>query len=155
MVTPTSRDVPAAPPARERHEVAEGFNLLVGMEFVQLSADEVIVRLPIVPALLQVHGIVHGGVWCSLVETAASVGAGIWHDEHDGGDTVGVANSTDFLRAVREGVVTATATPLHRGRLQQLWQVEVRDESERLVARGQVRLQNLAAANRLGRTGDS
>jgi uncharacterized protein (TIGR00369 family) len=56
---------------------------------------------------------------------------------------VGVNNSTDFLRAVTEGRLTATATPVHRGRSQQLWQVAVTDEQDRLVARGQVRLQNL------------
>jgi uncharacterized protein (TIGR00369 family) len=137
----------------DRHRTLAGFNALVGMELVLLSADEVVVRLPVGPDLLQVHGIVHGGVWCSLVETAASIGAGIWHEDQAGGDTVGVSNSTDFLRAVRGGTVTARATPLHRGRLQQLWQVEVRDEAERLVARGQVRLQNLPGADRLGRAG--
>ncbi|HEX3897994.1 MAG TPA: PaaI family thioesterase [Mycobacteriales bacterium] len=120
------------------------------MEFVQLSGDEVVIRVLIRPEHLQVHGIVHGGVWSSVVETAASIGAGMWHLDHGGGDTVGVSNSTDFLRAVREGVVTATATPLHRGRLQQLWLVEIRDSDNRLVARGQVRLQNIPTADRLG-----
>jgi uncharacterized protein (TIGR00369 family) len=66
-----------------------------------------------------------------------------WDGER--GKVVGVSNTTDFLRAVREGRLTATATPVHRGRSQQLWQVEVTDASTRLVARGQVRLQNLAA----------
>ena len=59
-------------------------------------------------------------------------------------------NSTDFLRAVREGTLRAVAEPVHRGRLQQLWLVEIRDESERLVARGQVRLQNIPDVDRLG-----
>ena len=58
---------------------------------------------------------------------------------------VGVANQTDFLRAVTAGELTAVAVPIHQGRSQQLWQVVITDESERLVARGQVRLQNLAA----------
>jgi uncharacterized protein (TIGR00369 family) len=51
---------------------------------------------------------------------------------------------------VREGSLRAVAEPVHRGRLQQLWLVEIRDESERLVARGQVRLQNIPDADRLG-----
>ncbi|HVU72867.1 MAG TPA: PaaI family thioesterase [Mycobacteriales bacterium] len=135
----------------ERHRALNGFNQHVGMELVHLSADEVTVRLPITPDLLQVHGIVHGGVWCSLVETAASIGAGLWLEAQGGGDTVGVSNTTDFLRALREGIVTATATPVHRGRLQQLWDVEVRDESDRPIARGRVRLQNLEGAAVLGR----
>jgi uncharacterized protein (TIGR00369 family) len=134
----------------KHHSVDSGFNNHLGLEFVRRSGDEVIVRVPVGPEHLQVHGIVHGGVWSSVVEAAASIGAGMWHDENGGGDTVGVSNSTDFLRAVREGIVTARATPLHRGRLQQLWQVEIRDTDERLVARGQVRLQNIPTADRLG-----
>jgi uncharacterized protein (TIGR00369 family) len=63
---------------------------------------------------------------------------------------VGVHNATDFLRAAREGTLRAVAEPVHRGRLQQLWLVEIRDEGERLVARGQVRLQNITDADRLG-----
>jgi 1,4-dihydroxy-2-naphthoyl-CoA hydrolase len=54
-----------------------------------------------------------------------------------------VSNQTDFLRPVREGDLHAVATPIHRGRLQQLWLVEVKDSDDRPVARGQVRLQNL------------
>jgi 1,4-dihydroxy-2-naphthoyl-CoA hydrolase len=58
---------------------------------------------------------------------------------------VGVSNHTNFLKSVRDGErVVATATPVHRGRSQQLWQIEMRDEQDRLVARGEVRLQNLA-----------
>ena len=57
---------------------------------------------------------------------------------------MGVSNSTDFFRAVRDGELTSTGTPLHRGRSQQVWVVETRDGNDRLVARGQVRLQNLA-----------
>jgi uncharacterized protein (TIGR00369 family) len=60
-----------------------------------------------------------------------------------GGNIVGVNNNTDFLRAITEGTVYAVSEPVHRGRRQQLWLVTIRDERDRLVARGQVRLQNL------------
>ena len=64
---------------------------------------------------------------------------------------VGVNNSTDFLRSVREGVLVGEATPIHRGRTQQLWDVSVtREEDGKLVARGRVRLQNIADASVLG-----
>ena len=92
----------------------------------------------------QPYGIVHGGVHCAAIETAASVAAAAWYG--DRGRVVGVSNQTDFLRAVRAGELTATASPIHRGRLQQLWLVEITDEERRLVARGQVRLQNIEAA---------
>jgi uncharacterized protein (TIGR00369 family) len=57
---------------------------------------------------------------------------------------VGVNNQTDFIRATKDGVLIGEATPIHRGRTQQLWQVTVtREEDGKLVARGQVRLQNI------------
>jgi uncharacterized protein (TIGR00369 family) len=67
----------------------------------------------------------------------------VWLAEHGGGTVVGVNNNTDFLRALKAGTVTATSTPIHRGRRQQLWLVTINDEDDRPVARGQVRLQNL------------
>jgi uncharacterized protein (TIGR00369 family) len=94
------------------------------------------------PELHQPYGIVHGGVHCSVIETLASVGAALWMGER--GKVVGVNNNTDFYRAVREGGLTSTATPVHRGRSQQVWAVETVDDEGRTVARGQVRLQNLA-----------
>ncbi len=131
---------------------ATGFDHTLGIEHISVTGDEVVLRLPIEVHLLQPYGIVHGGVWATAVESAASIGAGAWLRSQHEGSVVGVSNHTDFLRAVRDGVVTVRATPIHRGRLQQLWLVEVRDEDERLVARGQVRLQNLEAADRLGRS---
>nr|MDT0663245.1 PaaI family thioesterase [Micromonospora sp. DSM 115978] len=124
-------------------EYSGGFVDLLGLRFDEAGPDRVVMRWKCRPELLQPHGIQHGGVYCSVVETAASVGAAIWLG--DRGNVVGVANQTDFLRAVRDGELTAVATPVHRGRSQQLWQVEISDERARPVARGQVRLQNLSS----------
>lgn len=129
--------------------IGAGFTGLIGMQVVELGPDRVVLRWEVRPELHQPYGIVHGGVYCAAVETAASYGAAYWW--HGRGHVVGVSNQTDFLRAVREGSLTATATPLHRGRLQQLWQVEIHDDIARLVARGQVRLQNIEDAERLGK----
>ena len=93
-------------------------------------------------------GVAVTSVHASVVETAASIAGAAWLG--DRGQVVGVNNSTDFLRAVREGTLRAVAEPVHRGRLQQLWVVEIRDETDRLVARGQVRLQNILDAGQLG-----
>ncbi len=128
------------------------FGQVLGERIVTVTPDEVVIALPVEPHLHQPYGIVHGGVWCALVETAASMGAAVWLRSRGDGNVVGVSNHTDFLRAVRDGEVTARATPIHRGRLQQLWLVEVTDADDRLVARGQVRLQNLESAERLGRS---
>jgi uncharacterized protein (TIGR00369 family) len=125
-----------------------GFVELLGLRVEEATPDRVAISWDVTPALHQPYGIVHGGVYASVVETAASIAGAVWLGER--GQVVGVNNSTDFLRAVREGTLHAVAEPVHRGRLQQLWLVEIRDENERLVARGQVRLQNIPDADRLG-----
>src|SRR5919199_708085 len=109
-----------------------GFVELLGLRFDEVSPDRVVITWDVTPALLQPYGIVHGGVHASVVETAASVAGATWLG--DRGQVVGVNNSTDFLRAVREGTLRATAEPVHRGRLQQLWLVGVRDDTQRRVA---------------------
>jgi uncharacterized protein (TIGR00369 family) len=88
---------------------------------------------------------VHGGVYCAIIESLASVSGQVWLTENGGGNVVGVNNNTDFLRAISSGAVTAVSTPIHRGRRQQLWLITITDDKERVVARGQVRLQNLPA----------
>lgn len=120
-----------------------GFGNLLGLEFLEIGPDRVVGQWEIRPDLWQPHGIVHGGVYCSVIESMASIAGATWLG--DRGQVVGVNNSTDFLRAVRTGTLRAEATPLHRGRSQQLWQVSITDPQDRLIARGQVRLQNLTA----------
>ena len=88
-------------------------------------------------------GVVHGGLYCSVVESAASIGASTAVVEH-GQFAVGVNNNTDFLRAMTEGRIDVVAEPIQQGRTQQLWQVLLtRADDGKLVARGQVRLQNV------------
>jgi 1,4-dihydroxy-2-naphthoyl-CoA hydrolase len=133
-------DLNVAPEALE--ELVGAFATHLGLRITELDGDHVVAAWEALPRLQQPYGIVHGGVHCSVVETLASVGAATWLGER--GHVVGVNNNTDFFRAVRDGAMTSTATPLHRGRSQLLWLVEtVTDSDSRMVSRGQVRLQNL------------
>ncbi len=125
----------------QQEELISGFAHWLGLEVVEATGDRVELAWKVRPELWQPYGIVHGGVHCSVVGTAASTGAALWMEGR--GMVVGVSNQTDFLRPVREGDLHAVATPIHRGRLQQLWQVEIKDSDDRAVARGQVRLQNI------------
>lgn len=115
-----------------------------GLELTDASADQAEGRLEITENHHQPYGAVHGGVYCMMIETLASTGAALWAIENGMGGAMGLSNKTDFLRATTEGVLLGKATPIHRGRNQQLWQVDVTRESDgKLVAQGQVRLQNV------------
>ncbi|MGK2904484.1 MAG: PaaI family thioesterase [Mycobacterium sp.] len=121
-----------------------GFDSELGLEYLEMTPDGGRARLEITDKVKQPWGIVHGGVYCAIVESLASISGHVWLAEHGGGTVVGVNNNTDFLRAIKSGTVTAVSTPIHRGRRQQLWLITITDEDDRIVARGQVRLQNLA-----------
>lgn len=118
------------------------FTDYLGVRFEEVTGDRVVASWTANASLHQPFGIVHGGAHCGVVETLASIGASVWWG--DRGKVVGVNNSTDFFRAVSDGDLTSTAVPVHQGRSQQVWVVETVDTDGRMVARGQVRLQNLS-----------
>lgn len=129
--------MPGAEGLRDR-----GLDAVLGVEWIETTPTRVVCRLRIDERHLQPYGIVHGGVYCAVAESAASIGAhlnGMQHDPENG--AVGLENHTTFLRAAGAGAeITVEATPLHAGRRTQAWQVSMRDERGRDVAASQVRL---------------
>lgn len=120
------------------------FSAHIGLTFTEVAADRVVATWTAAPRHHQPFGIVHGGVHASVVETLGSMGSNVWLEERGAqAHAVGVNNSTDFFRAVGEGDLVSTATAVHQGRSQQVWVVETRDDDGRLVARGQLRTQNV------------
>lgn len=115
----------------------------LGLWFTEASGDRVVANWAVSDRHRQRDGIVHGGVHASVVEAVGGIGALAWLGQ--GGRSAGVNNSTDFYRAVSEGDLVSTGVPIHRGRSQQVWVVETRDGDGRLVARGQLRVQNFRA----------
>jgi 1,4-dihydroxy-2-naphthoyl-CoA hydrolase len=96
----------------------------------------------------QPWGLVHGGLYATVVETFATTGAFAAVRDR-GQQAMGVSNLTDFLRPHRSGRLRVEAVAIQQGRTQQLWQVEIRRPADaKLIARGQVRLQNVDAAPR-------
>ena len=117
----------------------------MAIEHDESTSARVVAHVEIDERHHQPYGIVHGGVWASIVESVASHGAAQAAMEQGAAGVVGVSNLTDFLRSHERGRVDAIATPIFVGRNQQLWSVEISRASDgKLVARGQVRFQNLA-----------
>ncbi|WOC13976.1 PaaI family thioesterase [Gordonia sp. MP11Mi] len=130
--------------ALARVKDATGLDGLLGFVVDTVSRDGITGSLTITPDHHQPFGIVHGGTYCALAESAASISAFCWVQETGiGGTAVGVNNSTDFLRSVSDGVISVSTTAIHRGRRQQLWQVDMRDDQGRLIAQSRVRMQNI------------
>lgn len=126
-----------------------GFDTAMDFHFVSASRDEVVIEYEIEAKHRQPYGIVHGGVHCAAIESSCSTGAA-FDAMARGQSVVGVENHTSFIRAVRSGRVRVTATPLTRGRRSQVWEATARDEQDRIVATGRVRLLCLDAGSDLG-----
>jgi uncharacterized protein (TIGR00369 family) len=120
----------------------------MGIVLLSVSPDEVTCEWEVSARHHQPYGIVHGGVHCGVVETLASVGAAA--AAQPGQQVVGLENTTSFLRAVRSGKLRGVARPVMRGRTTQVWEAWIRDDQDRLVAQGRVRLLCVDADRPLG-----
>ena len=116
-----------------------GFNSLIGLTFTSATFDEVLGEITVRPEILQPYGLVHGGIYSTMIETLASVGAAM-NAMPKGQTAVGLENTTSFLKAVREGTLFGRAVPLTRGRRTQVWEVTIRNDDDTLVATGRVRM---------------
>ncbi len=121
----------------------ENVHNLLGVEIVEASPDRVVLRLPVGPKVHQPYGILHGGVSALLAEGAASYGGAL-----SVGPThivVGTEINCSHLRSLSSGTLTATATPIRKGRSVQVWGIELTDERDRLIAVARCTLQVLKA----------
>ncbi len=102
------------------------------MDVLEATPDRVRVRMPVGPKVHQPYGLLHGGASVALAETAASIASALNIDRETQW-AVGLEINANHLHAVRDGWVTAEATPLHRGRATMVWSIEIRDEGGRLT----------------------
>jgi uncharacterized protein (TIGR00369 family) len=122
---------------------ASAFVAASGFAVTEMSGERVAGHVDLGPDQHTPWGVVHGGVYCTVIESAASIGASAAVAER-GQFAVGVNNNTDFVRPMTTGRLDVVAEPIQQGRTLQLWQVTLtRADDGKLVARGQVRLQNV------------
>lgn len=115
-----------------RDRVNAGMAKTLGIKLTTLTPDLVIATMPVDERTRQPFGILHGGASAALAETVASLGAWMNIDAETQA-AVGVELNSNHIRSKRDGLVTATATPLHKGRSTHVWDVRINDEDGRLV----------------------
>jgi len=118
-------------------------NDVLGIETVLVTPDKVIMRVEVGPKVHQPYGILHGGVSALLAEGAASIGGAVSVGPHQ--IVVGTELNCSHLRPMSDGVLTATALPVRKGRNVHVWSIELTDEEGRLICVARCTLQVLAA----------
>jgi uncharacterized protein (TIGR00369 family) len=142
MTTPTPTNAGPRLDARSLDDIS-AFVRAAGLVLDEITGSRVTGHIELGANHLTPWGIVHGGVYSTAVESAASIGASTAVRER-GEVAVGLSNTTHFFRSLTSGRVLVEATALYQGRSHQLWRVDITDETGRLVAHGEVRLQNVA-----------
>ena len=145
MTDPTRTPAVTAGPRLDPGPLAAGSAFLqaLGLVIDEISATRVTAHLDLGVDHHTPWGIVHGGVYTSAGESTACIGASTAVRDR-GQVAVGLTNTTHFLRPLSGGRANVEAVPLSQGRTQQLWRVDITDESGKLIAHGEVRLQNVA-----------
>lgn len=126
-------DPMATPTAEQINDAMVGFDRLYGLEVLECGPEVARARIEVREELKQPAGLLHGGVMASIAEALASMATAI-AVLGEGNAAMGLSNQTSFLRPITEGVVTATATRLHKGRTTWVWDVRFEDEPGRLCA---------------------
>ena len=118
---------PPLPPGFDPHNIHE----LLGVETLEAGPERVVLRLPVDWRVHQPYGILHGGVSALLAESAASFGAALAAGQDR--RVVGIELNASHLRALRDGHLTAEATPIRVGRTVQVWRITLRDDEGRPI----------------------
>lgn len=103
----------------------------LGITVTEIGADYLRATMPVVPRTHQPFGVLHGGASVALAETVGSLAAMLCVEPRY--MCLGQEINANHVRAISTGTVTATARPYHLGARSQVWGIEIRDESERLV----------------------
>lgn len=104
----------------------------LGMKIVEISEEKVVMTMPVDDRTKQPFGFLHGGASVALAETVASIGTGNLIDTETH-SCFGLEINANHLHSAREGIVTATGIPVHKGKTTMVWTIEVRNEEERLL----------------------
>ena len=104
----------------------------LAIRVLEATPDRVVLDMPVGPAVHQPYGVLHGGASAVIAESAASIGA---HLNCTNGElSFGTDLNISHLRSKRDGTVTATATPIRKGRTMHVWSIDIADEDGKLVA---------------------
>ena len=103
------------------------------MEFIDIGEDFLVAKMEVTPKLHQPDGVLHGGATVALAESVGSAASYLSVDREKQ-MVRGIVISANHVKGISNGFVYAKATPIHRGRTTQLWEIRVTDENSNLIS---------------------
>jgi uncharacterized protein (TIGR00369 family) len=121
----------------------DNVNTQLGVRTVLVTPEKVILQVEVGPKVHQPYGILHGGVSALLAEGAASIGGAV--SVLPDFIVVGTELNCSHLRSMSSGTLTATATPIRKGRTVHVWGIDLTDDQGRMICVARCTLQVLKA----------
>ena len=103
------------------------------MEFIDIGEDFLVAKMEVTPKVHQPDGVLHGGATVALAESVGSAASYLSVDREKQ-MVRGIVISANHVKGISNGFVYAKATPIHRGRTTQLWEIRVTDENSNLIS---------------------
>lgn len=105
----------------------------LGIQFIDAGADFLTATMPVNSAVHQPMGLLHGGASVALAESVGSAASMLFIDNSKS-EVRGIEISANHLKAKRDGIVTAVARIIHKGRSIHLWEIRITDEQDNLIS---------------------
>lgn len=103
------------------------------IKFTEIGEDFLVAQMPVNSRVHQPMGLLHGGATVALAESVGSSASAMSVDLEKF-SVKGIEISANHLKSVQEGIITATARIIHKGRTTHLWEIKVTDEQDNLVS---------------------
>jgi 1,4-dihydroxy-2-naphthoyl-CoA hydrolase len=105
----------------------------LNIEYTDAGEDFLVATMPVNPSVHQPMGLLHGGASVALAESVGSAASMIYVNS-ELSEVRGIEISANHLKAKRDGIVTATARIVHKGRSIHLWEIRITDENNNLIS---------------------
>ena len=105
----------------------------LNIEYTDAGEDFLVATMPVNPSVHQPMGLLHGGASVALAESVGSA-ASMLYVNSELSEVRGIEISANHLKAKRDGIVTATAKIVHKGRSIHLWEIRITDENNNLIS---------------------
>ncbi|MDD2822382.1 MAG: PaaI family thioesterase [Flavobacterium sp.] len=105
----------------------------LNIEYTDAGEDFLVATMPVNPSVHQPMGLLHGGASVALAESVGSA-ASMLYVNSELSEVRGIEISANHLKAKRDGIVTATAKIVHKGRSIHLWEIRITDENNSLIS---------------------
>ena len=103
------------------------------IKYTDVGEDFLVAQMPVNSRVHQPMGLLHGGATVALAESVGSYASAMSVDLEKF-SVKGIEISANHLKSVKEGIVTAKARIIHKGRTTHLWEIKVTDERDNLVS---------------------